>query len=982
MFKKLFCTTCLVFSSLAFFSSASAQMDDGNRNLLINKLDGVYQNLAPNDSSKVAVTLRLADLYAERARVYAMKESEGVCEECKTLSSDRKRALKLYTEVLDRAPESVQGKVMIQMGHLYQMVGDESKAIQFYQKLSGEKLSPELKAETQLSLGEIYFKRRDFSKAQGFYREVIKNPAAASRGLAAYREAWCSFNLGDVKAAIAQIENVLGTPSLLTRSGSGQTQVDPQFQEEVSRDYATFVAKHKVDKSSLESLYKLSPEAVKVQNLKGLALEAERIGKKTEALIAWNFVYAYMNKPEDRLAAKISMAQLNFDAGNKEGIASFESAMDIWKDLKTCNSNQCEELRRRSRQFVVSWNQLEKKTPSPELLDAYQVYLTNFSQDMDMHLYRAQVAKELKNWSAAWQSYDQARALLRQDPKSVDKLETTLVTMLDIAEEAKDEKLIAQTYDLYIEQAPKKSKLFEVQYQKAHKLYEAGNYAAASQQLRKLALDKSGPLKVRKQAADLSLDALVLLKDEGNLVVWAKEYAGLSSEWASEFLQIVQKSVLTKSAKASASSAEGAYAELMNFNPAQATSEDKIKFYKNKLILAEKINKFSEAQSAADQLLMQPNISKEDREYAWARKAYMSEMTLDFAGALAATDKLQSSLKPDEKILKMAIFAELSGQKSGPYYSQYLQNSHDEENKKLVAAELVRKSKSPEKDIELYRTILSKSPQLMAQLYTEAFAKTSNDLILKKVTKDGALKGTEPGKLLSRLGFLKEFADFKTKLTGHKLDAKNDRKLAASIKARAELLDKLETYTKQAIDSADFTSQLVTLNLLAQESERFYNDLLSAPMPAGLTDEEQQQYMSMLSAQATPFQAKAVGAKSKVEEFWKNPNWSTALKASWQQVDLRNLILIEVKALREIAPETAKSQLAGFSTDETARQQVARPSIQEIQKARQLVNQNPFDKQALQSLLDLEKKTENMAMSQYLQNRIEGLKTGRGQETL
>jgi tetratricopeptide (TPR) repeat protein len=957
-----------------FVVSANAQMDEVHRNLLIEKLDNVYQHLAPKDASKVPVTLRLADLYAERARLQSMKELEEGCTSCKAGEEDRKKALKLYTEVVDQAPESVQGKVLVQTGHLYQLNGDESKAIGYYEKILREKKETDIKAEAQLSLAEIYFKRRDFAKAQSFYQEVLQNTAANSRGLAAYRSAWCSFNRGDVKAAVTQMQEILKTPALLNRNGSNQAQIDPQFKEEVSADYVTFLAKTSMDIKDVESLYQLSPENTRVQNVKGLALEAERIGKKPEALQVWTFVFGFMTKPEDRLAARISMAQLYFDLNNKkEGAANFESAMEVWKNLKTCQSNQCDELRRRSRQFVVLWNQLEKQTPSVELLSAYKSYLSNFPEDIDMHIYQAQVARDLKNWPVTWAAYDQARALALKDPKLAEKLETTLVAMLDIAEESKDEKMILQSYDLYLQQSPTKGKQFEVQYQKAHRLYESGNYAAASEELRKLALDKSGNAKIRKQAADLSLDSLVLIKDEAKLAVWAQEYASALTEGAQEFSQIVQKSVLTKSANAAGTNAEAAYAELAAFNPAQATPEDCIKYYKNKMILAEQLRKLSDVQMAAEALLQQPGLSAEDREFAWAKKAYIAEMTLDFTAALTATEKLQKSLKPDEKMLKMAVFAELSGQKSANYYNQYMQSSRDEENKKLVAAELVRKSKSPEKEIEIYRPILGKSPQLMAQLYTETFAKTSSDSILKKVSKDTALKATDSGKILARVAFLKEFTEFKKQITKHKLDTKNDRKLANSIKVRAELLNKLERYTKQAITAADFTSQLVSLDLLAKESDRFYQELLSAPMPNGLNDQEQQQYMSMLSTQATPFQAKAMAAKSKVDEFWKNSNWSEALKTSWQQVGLRSLIQVEVNALREVAPQDVVAKLADFSVAETQKQQEARPSLQEIQNARNVVHQNPFDKQALQALLDLEKKSENTAMAQYLQNRIEGL---------
>ncbi|MGZ3743213.1 MAG: tetratricopeptide repeat protein, partial [Pseudobdellovibrionaceae bacterium] len=734
-------------SSFLFSSRAQAQIGNDNRssmdNMLIDKLEQIYQHLAPKDSSKVPVTLRLADLYAERARTESMKEIDQGCTLCKVGEADRKKALRLYTEVMDRAPEAVQSKVLIQVGHLYQLTGENAKAISFYNKILQENKTPEVKADAQLSLGEIYFKARDFAKAQGFYQDFLKNVTTGSRNLAAYRSAWCAFNLGDIDNSVKQMEQILKTP---------QAKVDPQFQEEVSRDYATFLSKKSLEKTDIENLFQLSPESVRVANVKSLALDLERVGKKNDALNVWTFVFNSLSKPEDRLAAKISLAQLYFDVNNKkEGIESFESAMNLWPELKVCQSSLCEELHRRSRQFVVSWHQLEKKSPTAELWAAYRAYLKNFPEDADMNLYAANVARELKDWNGAWEAYHKA---LASQGKDADKLETTLVAMLELAEASKNAKFITESYELYLSQSLRRSKAFEVSYQKAHQLYEQAQYEPASQELRRLALDQKGEAKIRKQAADLSLDALVLMKDESRLKNWAAEYAQTFTEGSKEFSQIVQKAILNHSASIAADKgSEAAYAELGEFNPSLASPEDNIKFFKNKLILAEKLNKFSEAQSAAESLLQQAGLSPEDAEYAWERKASLAEMRLDFASAVTATHKLQKSLKPDEKLLKLAIFSDLAGQSSSLYYDQYLHASKDEENKKLVLTELVRNSRNPEKEIESHRDLLGKSPQLLAQLYTEVYAKSSSESVLKKVLKDPSMKATDSGKLLARVSF-------------------------------------------------------------------------------------------------------------------------------------------------------------------------------------------------------------------------------------
>ena len=354
----------------------------------------------------------------------------------------------------------------------------------------------------------------------------------------------------------------------------------------------------------------------------------------------------------------------------------------------------------------------------------------------------------------------------------------------------------------------------------------------------------------------------------------------------------------------------------------------------------------------------------------------MAEMMLDFNTAMIATEKMQTTLKPDEKALKLAIMADLSGKTSAAYYGQYLKVSKDDENKKLVAAEMVRKSKTPEKEIETYRPYLEKSPQLMAQLYSETFAKNSSAGILNKVVKDSKLKNTDSGKLMSRVAFLKEFDAFQLKLTSHKLDTSNDRKLAASIKGRAALLDKMEAMTKTAIQDGDWTSQLVSIDLLAKESERFYQELISAPMPQGLTGDEESEYLNLLSAQAAPFQTKAADAKAKTEQFWKNSQWMPSLKASWEQKPLRNLVAVEIAALKKIAPAAYQSDLAMFDVNQIDRTEAAkaeRPSMQEVQAARSKVHQDPMSASALKNLMNLEKKSDNTAMVQYLQTRIDNL---------
>ena len=958
------------FSGLVGFAAHAAD-DSGTRDLLIQKLSLVQSSLPQNDPSSVAVTLRLADLLSERARVNSMDELNQGCTDCKTGIADRKKALQLYREAVARAPLATRSKVLIQMGHLSQMNGLESEAIKNYTEALSLNPSAEVVAEANLAIAEIHFKDRNFAVAQNFYDKVMSSPAAASKGLAAYRKAWCNFNLGKLTEAQAALENILQTPSLLTRSASTTTQVDPQFHEEVSRDYVTFLSKGELNLAKAESLFKLSPASTRVQNVQSLAYEAERIGRKTEALMIWKYVFGYLDKLEDRMAAHTSQAQLNYDLADKaKALEHYTLAIDGVTNANNCNSTQCDEVRRRLRQFIVNWHQSEKKNPSVELQSAYTKFTALYPTDSDMQIFAGQLSLERKDFAAAEKFYDQAITSLSASKSDPKKLDSALLAMLEVGELSKNDATINKAYQQYLNFSPTQTKRFEVNYQLARNEYEAGKYEIAATGLKSLALNSSGDLKIRKQAADLALDSLGLLKDNVRLQGWSSEFAAAFND--PDYLNITQKAILTNVAELAKTDERAAYVELTKFNPAKASSEDRIKFLKNKIILSQKLALFNEALSAADELLKQPGLSEEEKTVGWTTKAEIAELRLDFAGAIVALDRLNNGTAPEAKALKLALFAELAGQPSAERYQTYLRLSKNTESNALVAAQLVRSSKAPAKELEKLKIYMTGSPELLAQVYAEVLAQQYSPAMAATVMKDAKLRTTPAGKTIARVEFLKAFDVVKSKITTAVLDTSSDRKLSGSIKSRVAMLDQVEAKTKLAIESGDWTAQFVSIDTLAKESERFYQELMSAPVPQGLSQEDEIQYLSLLSAQATPFQAKASEAKLKVEQF-ESTDWVTALKQSWNSTELRPLISYEVAALKQVTNSTKKTQLAELTITSRETSASGMPSITEITSARKQVFEQPKNKSALEELLAVEQKAQNKAMVQYLQTRLSQL---------
>ncbi|MES2963221.1 MAG: hypothetical protein V4760_04965 [Bdellovibrionota bacterium] len=972
---------------------AQAGIDPQTRDMLIAKLTQVYLNLAPADTSKVAITLRLADLHAERARMDAMKELQAGCTQCTAGVADRKKALHYYQEVLPKTPDTSIGKVLAQVGHLYEMTGDQKAAVATYTRILTDQKSPEARAEAHISLAELYFKRRDYALARKHYGEVIANPQASSKGLAAYRIAWCEFNDGRLQPATDGLVAILKSPELLSRNAAaGVIQVDKQFQEEVSRDLATFIARRtmapKEASAQAAQLHELSPENAKIANVTHLASELERLGQAQSSIAVWRFTQEKQAKPQARLEGHVRLAQLQMEQKmTNEAAKDYAQALAMWTSMGTCNATDCSELKARLRKFVVDWNRMEKKAPSEGLLEAYKGYLKTFPTEGDMALWAAIVASDMKQHALAFELYNKTATLANetlaskttdatQKKEAGERLETSLLGAIEVAEEAKDAKKLDQAYDSYLAMSREKKKALEVRYQKAKAIYDGGDNATAADALKAVALSKEpGSVELKEQAAELALDALVLMKDDTRLEAWSSELAQAFPKNAGEFRGIARKSILTQSTataeKGDKASLETAWATLMRFELQTATPEDKASFYKNKLILAEKTGRYSEARDAVENMLRIPSLTAADQQYALSRKAWLAELVLDFDTALQATQKLEGpEFSGEKKWLKLAMYAELANKDAKPFYGQFLKDSKDEEKNVAIAAQLVRDSKEPLKEIEKSKALLAKRPAVLADLYLDVFAKTGSLDIAKKALAQAGVNGTSSGKVLTRALLLDEYSKLKARVSGHQLDGSNQKKMAQTLKARVALLEDTEKLVTKAIESADWTVQLVTLDMLAKQNDRFYQEVLALPVPAGLSEEEQGQYLQLLAEQAAPHQTRAADVTKKVGEFWSQTSATTAMSKDLDAMNgpVRALLVKEVQTLADVAPEAKKAELLALA----AKQENAKvlPALATLETARKAVRETPMSRDRLEALLSLEKQMGRQTMVAYLEGRL------------
>ena len=988
----LFVSVVFLFFNVNLLSK-TAQQNISNielESIIIEKFRRINKDLSWKNPAKIHVTLRLADLLAERGRKEFIRDMRSGCTKCEAGEKDRKQALAYYLSALPRLSPDKKGPVLTQVGHLYQLVGDSQKAIDMYKVAIKKDKREEFRLEAKFSLAELYFKSQRFKQAYPYYNELMKT-SDKRKAVSAYRRAWCLFNLGKTQEAILALEHVLVTPVLLKRATFSSELDTEVIRSELSHDLVVFYSKARRDLIAAERIYELSPEGRRIPNLVYLASELGRLGEQKGALKVWEFVLSKQTEPRDRFESHLHLAQTRIDLNQvKLSQDDYKKALKLWEKILPCNEQVCNEWRSRLKNYVVDWNRVEEDNPSKELAQTYENYLKLFPEDGDMMVWLAQIQVARKNWQGALNTYTELFKALKRDKvvlknvKPKPTYEFILLRQLEIAVASEDEKLQKQAYSRYLALSREKTKLQEVRYKNAYLMYKAGDYEKAAQAFRKLAQTTGkgeGFYKIRKKSADLALDSLVLLKKEAMLAVWANEFSELFPTDKSEYGGIARKSMLNQSASFSQTgNDEKAWEALSQVDLSGASEKQKRLYYKNRLILAEKLKKLPEALLAVENLLKIKDLSKEDRQFALSRKVWLAEMSLDFSKALEVTKLLNlKELTPEKKILKMSLYANLAGKDPSPYYKVYLKEGEDKDKKLAMAVHLVNHSESFEKALRQYSSTIQTQKGLYPQMYLEAlsrrFPNWSDKKDIQPFIKD--FSKTHEAQVLKRYKFLNEFKAFHNKIGSVQIVSSSNKRLTRSLKKRIKLLQKAEKLVGQAVALDDWTAQMVSVYLVFQEAQRFYKEILALPVPEGLNPEEQQVYLSMLSQQADPYRAKAAQYEAKFKEFWANKGIVGDFRKAYSQANdnLRKVLRHSFEFVLWAAPEVEKQQIEEILKMPSQDQKVAKnPKHQrlstKLREAKEQVKKDPFNISYLKHLKELEGSLGNETMANYLSDRI------------
>ncbi len=792
---------------------------------------------------------------------------------------------------------------------------------------------------------------------------------------------------------------LLRDPELLaTQTTDGKT-VDPTFVQDVSKDLARFLARGKVSSREIALLRDLSPDKMRKPNLHTLGSELDRVGNKSASLVVWA---AYVDegevKPIEKLEVQTRVAKIFYDM-NKLDLAAnaYVKAMGFWAQHGCSgDADLCGELKTRLKGMVTAWNKAQKKKPTANLFTVYVAYTNVFQDDVEMIHWAAVVGRELNKHRdttvlfhraaagafAELQKPAEKRTLGLKEDQLKNILEGSLLGEIEMAEASKDVKAKEAAYNYYLSINSSGDKAFEVRYQRAQLFYSTNRFQEAFSEFHYLAsMPGKDNRDLKIKSADLALDSLVALKDDQNLQVRSLEYARFFPERKTEYLKISRKATMNivatnlKNEKSvDKSDYKASLADLANVNMEGADDAEKIKFYKNKITIAQKALALDTVTATANRLLAVGKLSIEDREWAMAQKVWVAELQLNFLDAYRLTKQMDlPHLSKSDKQLRLALLADLAGESARKHHEAYLALNPPVRAANLVRITLIKNAGSTWREFEKHQSKLKATPDLLAGISLEVFAKNRDLNKAERLLKTTSIGKYPAGQTIARQLELRDFAAFDRKISSHRIHGFSEAAMQKTLKERLKLIATSDKNAQSAFRKHDWTLQVLTLSQLARENRRMYQDILSLPVPRRLNAADKAKYQALIKKQSEPYLARAEKIESELSDIWSNSNSVQNLQTAFvtAPIEIQKLYREEIIPLAANAPSGAKNRLMNLLNTP-----YRRPSQKDILLARRELQASPFDVSKAETLRALEAQNGRPSMVAYLDERIAQLKKG------
>ncbi len=159
------------------------------------------------------IYLRLCELYVEQARYefYLVHEERGESAKGSAVAPTAKllkeKAVETYQRILAEFPDfRAADKVHFFLAHEYRELGRYPEMIKSYEQLVGKHPKSALVLDAYLVLGDYRFDKQDLTGAKRYYQKILDSPKSTAHPMAHFKMGWVFLNETDYKEALFHFE--------------------------------------------------------------------------------------------------------------------------------------------------------------------------------------------------------------------------------------------------------------------------------------------------------------------------------------------------------------------------------------------------------------------------------------------------------------------------------------------------------------------------------------------------------------------------------------------------------------------------------------------------------------------------------------------------------------------------------------------------------------------------------------------------------
>lgn len=482
-----------LFCALGIQASFALSLDERRERIIsiideelseINRLSSQVKGANPD------YLLRMAELNLEKARLWREKENQDFM----SFSAEKRRSLnknahfsesasyfakanRLAIRITKRFPRySNISDVYYILGFNAKEAGRDKTAAKYFANANKRSSSDSItKIKSQISLAEIYYNKKSYSKAIPLYENALKRHQDKWWTKDSFNLAWCYYRNGQASKAISKMKEVF-------QRSSNQKFIDMRSQ--VERDIGQFYATSGKIEEGIQFYKKIGINFTR--QLLRIAVSLRDQGKYTQSEKTLNYALKF-EKDEERLPEIYLEKLVLYEKFGKE-YSHLKTSKELFKlfkkgsissnEIKTFNFQMQKQAAKLQKQVVSKTYKRLKKVRNRKASRAIQ-YFDMLSEvdkaNADEHLFhKAETAYANYDWPKAIAFYKKAfdSAEAKKNRKLLDKsMEGMLATLgQKRLSSAIKEQFYEPVYEGYIKHWPKGKNSKEV-YKKLFKVY-------------------------------------------------------------------------------------------------------------------------------------------------------------------------------------------------------------------------------------------------------------------------------------------------------------------------------------------------------------------------------------------------------------------------------------------------------------------------------------------------------------------------------